>query len=87
MSLVLKDQREHDDVTSMADYLSSCCGDGGRSVADRRQPCQWYDQCRGRWWTQALSTRKSSDRLYIQLIAIVLISSSGDVYDLTVHSV
>jgi len=35
---------------------SSCRSDGERSVADRGKPCQWYSQCRGRWWTQAVQT-------------------------------
>jgi len=42
---------------------SSCHSDGERLVTDRGKLCQWYSQCRGRRWTQALSTRKSSDRL------------------------
>jgi len=48
LSLVFNDRRQLDDVTfDDVTVPSFFCGDGERSVADRREPCRRYNQCQG----------------------------------------
>jgi len=74
LSLVLNDRRQLDDVTLKK---SSCCGNGERSVADCKEPCQWYGQCLGWWWKQAFVNEKVQQQpwnsLLLGMLAVMLI--------------